>query len=61
MYQPELAAFVPAVCAVMHGVRAVVCVSVGDVEAEALLTPPLLHHQSVSVVVGQTVLFFQAP
>ena len=64
MYRPELAApahaVVPAVCAVLHGVCVVVCVSVGNVEAEALLIPPLLSHQCLSMVAGQAVLFLQA-
>lgn len=65
VYQPELAAsahsaVVLAVCAVVHGVCVVVCVSVGNVEAQALLTPPLLRHKPISMIVGQPVLFFQA-
>ncbi len=65
VYQPELAAsahnaVVSALCAVLHGVCFVVCVSVGNVEAEALLTPPLLRHKPISMIVGQPVLFFQA-
>lgn len=63
-HRPELAAsahaVVPAVRAVVRGVRVVVRVSVGDVEAEALLAPSLLRHEPVSVVVGQPVLFLQA-
>lgn len=63
--QPELVAsahaVVLAVCALVHSVCAVVRVSVGDVEAEALLTPLLLLHQPrVSVITGQSVLLFQA-
>lgn len=61
---PELAApahaVVQAVHGVQHSVRAVVRVSVGDVEAEALLAPPLVGHEPVPLVVGQAVLFFQA-
>lgn len=56
MDRPELAApshaDVPAVCAVVHGVGVVVRVSVGNVEAEALLAPPLLRHESISMIVG---------
>lgn len=44
--KPELAAsgnaIVLAVCAVVRGLCVVVCVSVGNIEAEAFLVPPLL-------------------
>lgn len=61
---PELAApahaVVQAVSGLQHGVRAVVTVPVDDVEAEALLAAPLLRHESISMIVGQAVLLFQA-
>lgn len=64
VYQPELAAsayaVVPALCAVMRAACVVMRVSVGNVEAEALLTAPLLRHQPISMIVGQPVLLFQA-
>lgn len=64
-YKPELVAsahaVVLAVCAVVHGVCVVMCVSVGNVEAEAFLTALLLRHQArLSVITGQSVLLFQA-
>lgn len=61
---PELAApahaVVQAVSGLQHGVRAVVRVPVDNVEAEALLAAPLLRHESISMVVGQAILLFQA-
>lgn len=64
MRSPELAApahaVVQAVHGVEHSVRAVVRVSVGDVEAEALLAAPLVSHEPIPLIVGQAVLFFQA-
>ena len=60
---PELAAaagaVVQAVRPVLADVHVGVRVAVGDVEAEPLV-PPLLLHEPVSVVVGQAVLFLQA-
>lgn len=63
--QPELASFghavIVVVCAVVTAVCVVLYVSVGDVEAEALLTPPLLFDQPrLSRVTGQSVLVLQA-
>lgn len=59
--KPELAAsgnaIVLAVCAVVHGLCVVVCVSVGNIEAEAFLVPPLLRHQPLPVTARQSVLF----
>lgn len=66
VYQPEVAAsahaVVLAVFAVVHSVCVVVCVSVCNVEAEALVSPPLLCHKPrcLSMFTGQSVLFFQA-
>lgn len=64
MCPPELAApahaVVQAVSGLQHGVHAVVTVPVDDVEAEALLAAPLLRHESISMIVGQAVLLFQA-
>lgn len=55
-YQPELAvsahAVVLAVCAAVHVVRVVVCVSVGDVQAETFLIPSLLCHKRLSMTAG---------
>lgn len=63
VYQPELAAsaraVVPAVCAVLRGGCIVLCVSVGDVEAEALLVTFLLRYDRLSVMAGQPVLLLQ--
>lgn len=51
-------AVVLAMMAVLDAVRAVV--TVADVEAEAVLAPPLLHHQPrLFVVARQSVLFLQ--
>lgn len=64
VYQPELAAsahtVIPALRAVMRAACVVMRVSIGNVEAEALLTAPLLRHQPISMIVGQPILFFQA-
>lgn len=65
LYKPELVsstnAVVLAVRAVVHAMCVVVRVSVGDVEAEALLVPLLLLYQPrLSVITGQSVLLFQA-
>lgn len=61
MSAPELAgvAVVLARGAVPYGAGAVVRVPVGDVEAEAFLTPPLLRHQPLPVVVGDAVFLLQ--
>lgn len=58
---PELAAVAVVLArrAVPYGVGTVMRVPVGDVEAEAFLTPPLLRHQSLSVVVGDAVFLLQ--
>lgn len=40
--------------------RAVVHVSIGDVEAKAFLAAPLVGHEAVPLSVGQAVLFLQA-
>lgn len=62
MRRPQLGAadeaVVLAMMAVVDVVRAVV--TVGDVEAKAVLAPPLLHHQPrLFVVARQSVLFLQ--
>lgn len=59
-YRPELGAAVVALSGVPWGAAPVVRVPVADVEAEAFLTPPLLRHQPLAVVVGDSVLLLQA-
>lgn len=60
----ELAASAHPVVQAMHGVqhsvRAVVRVSVGDIETEAFLAAPLVSHEAIPLIVGQAVLLFQA-
>lgn len=53
-------AAVVALSAIPHAEAAVVHVPVADVEAEAFLTPPLLRHQPLALVVGKAVLLLQA-